>query len=94
MRFALKMIVATAALAATTVGALAQQKITIGGTPNTGPATAMVADIEGILKARLTRLTLITINLFNSAAPVSGSLHRIPTPTTFCRRSTVASIWW
>jgi len=28
----------------------AQQKITIGGTPNSGPATAMVADTEGIFQ--------------------------------------------
>ncbi|MGA8228451.1 MAG: ABC transporter substrate-binding protein, partial [Xanthobacteraceae bacterium] len=64
MRFALNMIVATVALAATTVGAPAQQKITIGGTPNTGPATAMVADIEGIFKKHGldATYTLITIN--------------------------------
>ncbi|MFZ0117020.1 MAG: ABC transporter substrate-binding protein [Xanthobacteraceae bacterium] len=86
MRFALNMIVATVAVAATTVGAPAQQKITIGGTPNTGPATAMVADIEGIFKKHGldATYTLITINPSIPPALVSGSLQiGIPTPTTF-----------
>jgi NitT/TauT family transport system substrate-binding protein len=86
MRFALNMIVATVALAATTAGAPAQQKITIGGTPNTGPATAMVADIEGIFKKHGldATYTLITINPSIPPALVSGSLQiGIPTPTTF-----------
>lgn len=84
MRFALNMIVATVAVAATTVGAPAQ--ITIGGTPNTGPATAMVADIEGIFKKHGldATYTLITINPSIPPALVSGSLQiGIPTPTTF-----------
>jgi NitT/TauT family transport system substrate-binding protein len=66
--------------------ASAQQKITIGGTPNSGPATAMVAQTEGIFaKHGLdATYTLITINPSIPPALVSGSLQiGIPTPTTF-----------
>src|SRR5262249_13409452 len=64
MRLALTVIAAFITLAATGGGAPAQQKITIGGTPNTGPATAMVADVEGIFQKHGldATYTLITIN--------------------------------
>ena len=86
MRLALTVIAALITLAATGGGAPAQQKITIGGTPNTGPATAMVADVEGIFQKHGldATYTLITINPSIPPALVSGSLQiGIPTPTTF-----------
>jgi ABC-type nitrate/sulfonate/bicarbonate transport system substrate-binding protein len=86
MRFALTVIAAVTTLLATAGGAPAQQKITIGGTPNTGPATAMVADVEGIFQKHGldAAYTLITINPSIPPALVSGSLQiGIPTPTTF-----------
>jgi NitT/TauT family transport system substrate-binding protein len=86
MRLASTVIVAVIALVATAGGAPAQQKITIGGTPNTGPATAMVADVEGIFQKHGfdAAYTLITINPSIPPALVSGSLQiGIPTPTTF-----------
>ncbi len=66
--------------------AVAQQKITIGGTPNSGPATAMVADTEGIFQKHglEATYTLITINPSIPPALLAGSLQiGIPTPTTF-----------
>jgi NitT/TauT family transport system substrate-binding protein len=66
--------------------ALAQQKITIGGTPNSGPATAMVAEAEGIFQKHGldATYTLITINPSIPPALLAGSLQiGIPTPTTF-----------
>ena len=66
--------------------AFAQQKITIGGTPNSGPATAMVADTEGIFQKHglEATYTLITINPSIPPALLAGSLQiGIPTPTTF-----------
>ncbi|MBV8746713.1 MAG: ABC transporter substrate-binding protein [Xanthobacteraceae bacterium] len=66
--------------------ALAQQKITIGGTPNSGPATAMVAATEGIFQKHGldATYTLITINPSIPPALLAGSLQiGIPTPTTF-----------
>ena len=86
MRLASTVIVAVIALVATAGGAPAQQKITIGGTPNTGPATAMVADVEGIFQKHGldAAYMLITINPSIPPALVSGSLQiGIPTPTTF-----------
>ena len=58
------MIVSALVLAALAGSATAQQKITIGGTPNSGPATAMVADVEGIFQKHglEATYTLITIN--------------------------------
>jgi NitT/TauT family transport system substrate-binding protein len=66
--------------------AVAQQKITIGGTPNSGPATARVADTEGIFQKHglEATYTLITINPSIPPALLAGSLQiGIPTPTTF-----------
>jgi NitT/TauT family transport system substrate-binding protein len=86
MRLASTVIVAVIALVATAGVAPAQQKITIGGTPNTGPATAMVADVEGIFQKHGldAAYMLITINPSIPPALVSGSLQiGIPTPTTF-----------
>ena len=86
MRLASTVIVAVIALVATAGVAPAQQKITLGGTPNTGPATAMVADVEGIFQKHGldATYTLITINPSIPPALVSGSLQiGIPTPTTF-----------
>ena len=86
MRLASTVIVAVIALVATAGVAPAQQKITIGGTPNTGPATGMVADVEGIFQKHGldAAYTLITINPSIPPALVSGSLQiGIPTPTTF-----------
>jgi NitT/TauT family transport system substrate-binding protein len=86
VKFASKMIVSLAALAMFASTGAAQQKITIGGTPNAGPATAMVADIEGIFQKHGldATYTLITINPSIPPALLSGSLQiGIPTPTTF-----------
>ena len=86
MRFAAKMIVMAAAMAAVAGTASAQQKVTIGGTPNSGPATAMVADVEGIFQKHGldATYTLIAINPSIPPALLSGSLQiGIPTPTTF-----------
>jgi NitT/TauT family transport system substrate-binding protein len=80
------MIVSALALAALAGSAMAQQKITIGGTPNSGPATAMVADVEGIFQKHglEATYTLITINPSIPPALLAGSLQiGIPTPTTF-----------
>jgi NitT/TauT family transport system substrate-binding protein len=66
--------------------AVAQHKITIGGTPNSGPATAMVATSEGIFQKHGldATYTLITINPSIPPALLAGSLQiGIPTPTTF-----------
>ena len=86
MHFASKLIVTAFALAAFAGNASAQQKITIGGTPNSGPATAMVAVEEGIFgKHGLdATYTLIAINPSIPPALLAGSLQiGIPTPTTF-----------
>jgi NitT/TauT family transport system substrate-binding protein len=80
------MIVSALVLAALAGSATAQQKITIGGTPNSGPATAMVADVEGIFQKHglEATYTLITINPSIPPALLAGSLQiGIPTPTTF-----------
>jgi NitT/TauT family transport system substrate-binding protein len=84
VRFAAKLAMLIAVFAAGP--ALAQQKIAIGGTPNSGPATAMVADVEGIFQKHGLDATysLIAINPSIPPALVSGSLQiGIPTPTTF-----------
>jgi NitT/TauT family transport system substrate-binding protein len=81
-----KMVVMAFALTAFAGSAAAQQKITIGGTPNSGPATAMVADVEGIFQKHGldATYTLIAINPSIPPALLSGSLQiGIPTPTTF-----------
>jgi NitT/TauT family transport system substrate-binding protein len=86
MRFTAPITVLATTLAAMAGSASAQQKITIGGTPNTGPATAMVADVERIFQKHGldATYTLITINPSIPPALVSGSLQiGIPTPTTF-----------
>jgi NitT/TauT family transport system substrate-binding protein len=86
LHIASKMIVAALVLAALAGSATAQQKITIGGTPNSGPATAMVADVEGIFQKHglEATYTLITINPSIPPALLAGSLQiGIPTPTTF-----------
>jgi NitT/TauT family transport system substrate-binding protein len=86
MGFTSSTIVAAVVLAAFAGSASAQQKITIGGTPNSGPATAMIAQTEGIFQEHGldATYTLITINPSIPPALVSGSLQiGIPTPTTF-----------
>src|SRR5262245_22397246 len=69
-----------------TTAASAQQKTAIGATPNPGPVTAMVADVEGIFKKHgiESTYTLIPINPSIPPAMLSGSLQiGVPTPTTF-----------
>ncbi len=86
MHFASKLIVTAVAMAAMAGNASAQQKITIGGTPNSGPATAMVAEVEGIFRKHGldATYTLIAINPSIPPALLAGSLQiGIPTPTTF-----------
>ncbi len=86
MHFASKLIVTAITLAVLAGNASAQQKITIGGTPNSGPATAMVAVEEGIFQKHGldATYTLIAINPSIPPALLAGSLQiGIPTPTTF-----------
>ena len=86
MNLASKSIAAAGIFCAIVSQSWAQQKITIGGTPNSGPATAMVADTEGIFQKHglEATYTLITINPSIPPALLAGSLQiGIPTPTTF-----------
>ena len=67
-------------------GVQAQQKLLIGGTPNPEPATAMVAEHEGIFRKNGldASFTLVAINPSIPPALLSDSIQiGIPTPTTF-----------